>query len=171
MVFKFLGEVFDRCFQRVERVFAEVAERRDRDHLAKVLQEGEVLAVDAVVLQPPQQLVHAFRSLTAGNALAAELRLCVFHKARGHVHHAAVLVEHRDNAVATAHAVGLELGELQRQIQMLLGQKTAARSADLHSLELLPARDAAADVVDDLTNGGRVLGDIHIAGICNIAFE
>ena len=131
----------------------------------------KVRLAEAVVPHGPEQLVHALCALAAGNALAAELCLRVLHKATRDIDHAAVLVEHRDDAVAAAHAVGLELGELQRQIQMLLGQKTAARSADLHSLELLPAWDAAADVVDDLTNGGRVLWDIHIAGICNITFE
>ncbi len=67
----------------------------------------------------PQQLIHALGALAAGNALAAELCLRILHEAAGDVHHAAVLVEDGDDAVAAADAVGLELLKMQRQVKLL----------------------------------------------------
>lgn len=80
-------------------------------------------------------------------------------------------VEHRDDAVAAAHAVGLELLKVQGQIEMLLDEKAAARAADLHRLKLFPIRNAAADPVDRLSDGGRLLGNVYIAGVGDVTLE
>jgi len=54
---------------------------------------------------------------------------------------------------------------------MLLDEKAAARAANLHRLKLFPIRNAAADPVDRLSDGGSLLGNIHIAGIGDVTLE
>jgi len=171
VILEFLGKVFDGRLQRVVGIAAQIAERRDRDHLAKVGEHMKVRLAEAVVPHGPEQLVHALCALATGNALAAELCLRVLHKATRDIDHAAVLVEHRDDAVAAAHAVGLELLKVQGQIEMLLDEKAAARAANLHRLKLFPIRNAAADPVDRLSDGGRLLGNVYIAGVGDVTLE
>lgn len=119
-------------------------------------------SLSPVIAQRPQKLVHALGALAAGNALAAELRLRILHEAAGDVHHAAVLVEDSDDAVAAADAVGLELLKMQRQVKLLGGQKSAAGAADLHGLAPFSVHHAAAELLHDLTQRGRFLGDVHM---------
>ena len=171
MAAKLLGEVFHGALQRRERAAPEVAEGGDGDHLAEVHEQGEVLLAQPVIAQRPQKLVHALGALAAGNALAAELRLRILHEAAGDVHHAAVLVEDSDDAVAAADAVGLELLKMQRQVKLLGGQKSAAGAADLHGLAPFSVHHAAAELLHDLAQRGRFLGYVHMTGAVDVALE
>ena len=181
MAAELLGEVFHGALQRRERAAPEVAEGGDGDHLAEVHEQREILLAQTVIAQRPQKLVHALGALTAGNAFAAELRLRILHEAAGDVHHAAVLVEDSDDAVAAADAVGLELLKMQRQVKLLGGKKSAAGAADLHGLAPFSVRHAAekraahrhaaAELLHDLAQRGRFLGDVHMTGAVDVALE
>ena len=51
---------------------------------------------------------------------------------------------------------------------MLLGETAAGGAADLHRLELLAVLDAAADLEDDLAQGGAH-GDLDQTGVAHVA--
>lgn len=53
---------------------------------------------------------------------------------------------------------------MQRQVKLLGGQKSAAGAADLHGLAPFSVHHAAAELLHDLTQRGRFLGDVHMTG-------
>ena len=55
VILEFLGKVFDGRLQRVVGIAAQIAERRDRDHLAKVGEHMKVRLAEAVVPHGPEE--------------------------------------------------------------------------------------------------------------------
>ena len=164
-------EVFERAQNRVRSGFAETAQRAGLDDSGKLLKHINVLKRAAAVGYALEYRLNLGDTFAAGGALSAGLLLGEVHEEARYFDHAGI-VAHDDKTARADYCADLLGGfKVERQIEMLLSETAAGGAADLHGLELLSARDAAADVVDDLTDGRRILGDIHIAGICNIAFE
>ena len=145
-----VAEVADVGQHRVGRRLAEAAERRLLDRLAEVDEALDVALLALAVADARDDLEHALGADAAGRALAAALLLDEVEEEARHVDHAGVLVH--DDEAAGAHD-GAELGqrlEVDRRVEVLLGDAAARRAAELRGLELLAVGDAAADVVDDV---------------------
>ena len=59
---------------------------------------------------------------------------------------------------------------LNRNIQLRSGDAAAGGAAGLHGLELLAVGDAAADIVNDVAEGGAH-GDFHQTGVVDLAAQ
>ena len=94
---------------------------------------------------------HTFRADTAGRTLSAGLLHRKFQEEFGDVYHTVVFIE--DNQAAGAHhrADGDQVVIVDGDIKMLCRDTAAGRPAGLCRLELLAARDPAADLLHDFT--------------------
>ena len=149
-----LPEVPQGGHHRLAGRLPQAAQGRVRDGIAKRLQQIQIGQTPLVIDDALQRLQHTLCALPAGGALAAALVLGKVHKEPCHLHHAGVLVHDHQAAGADNGPQLLQRVEVHRVVQMLLGQTSAGRPADLHGLELLSVRYAAADVEDDLPQGG-----------------
>ena len=97
-----------------------------------------------------ESLQRSPQPFAAGRAFAARFLCQEGDEVPGDVHHAGLIV-HDDHAARTHH--GSRFGqavEIDRHVEVRFGQTAAGGAARLHGLEFAAARNAAADVEDDL---------------------
>ena len=161
-------EVLERALDRLAGALAQAAQGRMGDGVRQLLQKVQVLQRALVGDDPVQDLQHPLGALPAGNALAAAFVLGEVHEEPGHFHHTGLVVHDHKTAGANHGSHLLEGIEVQGQIQMLLGQAAAGGAADLHRFELGAIPHTAADVEDDLPQGGTH-GHFDQAGVLDVA--
>ena len=107
---------------------------------------------------------------TARCALTAGFVHGEFEEELGKVHHTGVFV-HDDQTAGAHHGACLdEVVVVDRGIDEGSRETSAGRTAGLGSLELLAVRNAAADLLYDLTQGGAHR-DFHKTGVLDLAAE
>ena len=109
-------------------------------------------------------------SLPARRALAAGLVLHEVHEKPGHVDHAGVFVHH-DGAAGSHNGTDFHDGlEIDGRVEILLRYTAARRTAQLYRLEFFLFGYAAADIVDNLSQG-RSHGHFNQSDVVHVARE
>ena len=163
-------EVTDRREHGVGGRLAEAAERGLADRLAEGHEALDVALLALTVADALHDLEHPLGADAARRALAAALFLRELEEEAGDVDHAGVLVHDDDAAGAHDGAELLQGGVVDGHVEVLLGDAAAGRTAELRGLVRLAARDAAADLVDELAelHADR---DLDEAGVLHVAAE
>ena len=160
-------EVVEGGEDRVGRGLAEAAEGAVLDDGGQVAQGVEVVHGAGAVGDLLKQLAEALVADTAGGALAAALFAGELEVELGDGGHAAGLV-HDDHTAGTHHRAGShEALVIDGGVEVLGSEAAAGGAAGLHSLELAAVLDAAADFVDNLTQGDahRDLNQTHVVDL------
>ena len=165
MCFIFVAEVAQRRENRIGSRLAESAERTHLDRFRRFFEESKRILVRVALRDIVEERKHLLGSFTAGNAFSAGFVLRETHEELRHSRHTGLLVHH-DQAAGTDHrADTLQRVKIKRQVNHLLCEASAGRTADLDGLEVVRrdfaviVRDAAADLVDDFAERGfRVHG-------------
>ena len=139
---------------RQRRGLAQTAKSHGLDHLCQFFQGIQVFQLTLTVYDPLQNLQHPLGTLPAGSALAAGFPLGEAHEEPGHFHYTGILA-HDHHAAGTHNGIELLHGvEVQRLVQVLFRQAAAGGAANLNCLEFRTVLQAAADIEDDLPQGG-----------------
>ena len=163
-------EVLERRAHGVGGGLAEAAERRLVHRVADLPHVGDVLlraVAGADLLQVVEELAPAD---AARRALAAALVHREVEVELRDVHHAVRLVHDDEAARAHDRADLRERLVVDRRVEELRRDDAAGGPAGLRRLELVAAADAAADVEDDLAQGGAHR-DLDEAGVVHLARE
>ena len=97
-----------------------------------------------------QDLQQRIAAVAARAALPAGLVIGELNEELGDIDHAGVFIHHNHSAGTHHGAHFLQALVVNREIDVAIRDAAPRRTARLHRLELFAARDAAADVVDDL---------------------
>ena len=163
-------EEFESRKNGVGSSLAEAAERILLDVVSQLLKSVDILEGTLAVGDLLKQLHHALGADTAGGALTAGFVDGEVQEELRDIDHAVVLV-HDDEAARTHHAAdGGEVIVIYLSVYKACGDTAAGGSAGLSSLELLAVRHAAADILDDLSEGGAHR-DLNKAGVDYLAAE
>ena len=166
----FVAEISERGENGIRSRLTESAERAVL-YLSAQLFEQLDISVSAIALAYPlKSFSQAHSTDAAWYALPARLVCCEIEKEFCHAHHAGVLV-HNDHTARTHHAAdGGEVVVVYLGVHEARGDASAGRSAGLSRLELLAGRDAAADDLDDLSEGGAHR-DLDETGVGDLSAE
>ncbi|VTR63828.1 hypothetical protein DESC_100024 [Desulfosarcina cetonica] len=136
--------------------------------LAQILEQFDIPGPALVLAQPVHDFEHLPHAFPAGHAFAAGFLAQKVQEGAGHLHHAGVFVQ---NQHAAGPHGGAETGEgvkIQGRVQEVLGNAAAHGTAEVHRLELLVSRNAAADIEDDLPQRGSH-GHFHHGRVLDMA--
>src|SRR3989440_1838455 len=139
-------EVLDRGGDRADRAVAERAERPAEDVVADVQQLLQVLLAALAVLQPVEHADHPERPLPAGRALAARLVLVELGPPQHGTDHARGLVEDLQCPRAEQRPGRRHLLEVERHVEVLVGEDWGRRPARRPELEPVPGPDPAREI-------------------------
>ncbi|OPZ46054.1 MAG: hypothetical protein BWY94_00921 [Actinobacteria bacterium ADurb.BinA094] len=159
-----VAEVLDR---REHRIGGGAAQRAERalDHVTpQLLEQLDVSLAPLALDDTVERLEHAFGAEAAGDALAAALVLGELEEETRQVDHAGLVVDHDHAAGADDGAGRGQRLVVDRRVEQAGRHAAAGGAAELDGLELAAVLDAAADVEDDLAQGGahRHLGEAAV---------
>ena len=138
---------------RVRGGLAQTTQSRVFDHAAEVFQRLQVFHRPFTLRDLVQDFVQAFVTDTARCTFTAGFFHREFEIEFSHGYHTIILVHH-DHTPGTHHGTGCQqVVEIDRYIQMLLGQTTAGRSSGLYRFKFLTVFDTAANLVNHFTKG------------------
>ena len=151
MCFVFVAEEMQGGEHRIRSCLSQAAERVGLNVIAQLFQLIDILHCGLSLSNLCEDFQHTFRADTAGRTLSAGLLHRKFQEEFGDVYHTVVFIE--DNQAAGAHhrADGDQVVIVDGDIKMLCRDTAAGRPAGLCRLELLAARDPAADLLHDFT--------------------
>src|SRR5580704_15242329 len=139
-------EVLDARYDRADRAVAQGAERPAEDVVADVEELFQVFLGAVAVFQPFQHLDHPERALPARRALAARLVLVELGPAQYRADHAGGLVEDLQRPGAEHGPGGGDRDEVERHVEVLVGQQRGGGAARSPELQPVPGADAAGQV-------------------------
>ena len=115
-----------------------------------------------------RNLQHPLRSFAARHAFSAGFILREIHEEPGNLNHTGLVIHDNQSAGSDHGSDLLQRIEIKRDIQLLLCQTSAGRTADLYSLEFGPASHTSADIKDNLAKGCSH-GNFDQTGILDLA--
>src|SRR3954467_14060537 len=154
MCFKFVAPLVHNRHSRDGGGIAERAEGATKHVLRQVLDVINVLFHTRAIVEAGKGFLEPVCTLAAGNAPSAALVLVKLHDAEREFDHACSLIEDDHAAGAEELAALGEAVEIHVDGFSFFGSKNkGGGAAGDHGLELLAARDAAADLVNHLLQG------------------
>ena len=156
-----------------DRVHGEVAERAQRlpEHaVADLIQEIEVRALAAALLELRQDLHQPAGADAARRALAARLVHVELLRSERELHHAAAVVDDDDRRRAEERARRLDRVVVHRRVDLGGRQHRNRRASGDDRLQLAAPGDAAGDVVDQLAQR-RSQRALVVPGLRDVARE
>ncbi len=166
----FVLEVAERAEHRVGRCLPKAAQAGLLDCAAEIHKQVQIVHGSGSIADARKQREHLRRSRAAGNALAAGLGHAELDEETRDVDHARRVV-HDDHSARSHHRSHLDQRFVtDLQVEMLLGNAAAGRSAGLHCLESVTVRNATADAFDDLAQRNSH-GHFNQAGVRDLAGE
>ena len=155
---------------RVSCGLTESAERTCFDCVGDLFELSEIVHSSLALSNLGEVFKESLCTDTAGRTLTAGFIADEFHIELGNVNHAVVFV-HNDCAAGAHHgALSNESIKIDGGVEVFCCETAAGRTACLDSLELLTAWDAAADVINELSEGGTH-GDFNKTYVVYLAAE
>ncbi len=170
MILVFMAKVFQCREHRVGGGSTQSAERGISCRLGELHEKPDVALPSLSFADPGQNLEHLPDALAAWGAFAARFGGKEIEKILRDIDHAGVFIHHDHAARAHDGADFGQLVEVDFRIQILRGNAASRRTARLDRLELLAIGNAAAQLVDDVSQGDAH-GDFHEAGMIHLADE
>ena len=137
------------------------------DGLCYFLEPVEILELTLTLGYSLKYAQHLGYALAAGGAFPAGFLLCEVHKEAGYLHHTGVVTHDDKSAGAYYCADLLERVEIERKVEMLLGEAAARGTAYLNGLELSGLGTAA--YIEDYLAKRRTERHLDKAGVFYIA--
>ena len=166
----FIPEVPEGGEDGIGSGLAQAAEGVGLDVVAKLLHLVQIFQRRLAPGDLVEHLVKTLGAHPAGGTFAAGLVHGEFEEEFGNVHHTGVLVHDDQSAGAHHGADGDQVVVVDGHVHMLSGNAAAGGTAGLSRFEFLAVGDAAADLFDDLPEGGAH-GDFHQAGVLDLAAQ
>src|ERR1700722_2656525 len=165
-----VAEVLDGRADRHRGGGAESAERAADDVVADVEDGIQVLVVTIALLKPLDRAHQPVGALAAGRALAARLVLVELGPAERRPQHAGGGVEKLQRPGAEHRPGGAHALEVERYVQVLMGEQRGGRAAWRPELELVTGPEHAAREVDQLAQRDAQRR-LVLAGVLDVAGE
>ena len=157
MLEELVAEELDHAARKPGRGVAERTEGAPIDAVPDVEKQVDVGGLGLAGFEAVEEVRHPEGTFAAGRALAAAFVLEELHVAPGGVHHAGGVVHHDHRAGARQRAGLLDRIEVQADVEMLGSQHHHRGAPGLKRLELAVLPDAAAVLLDQLTDRRTVL--------------
>src|SRR3954447_2196324 len=143
------------------------------DAVADVEQNLEILIRRGAFLDGAKDLHEPARADAARRALAARLVHVELRDAERKLDDAGAIVERGDHSGADEEALLAERVRIELRVELARDHHRERRASDHHCLQLAAVRDAAADVVDQMTHGDAVrrLVDARLRDVAGKAEE
>ena len=149
----FVIEVIYGRQYRIRGSLSQTAQGRVFDHAAEVFQCLKIFHGSLTLRDFIQGFVQAFVADTTRCTFTAGFFHCEFKIEFGNRYHTVVFVHH-DHTTGTHHGTGCQkVIEINRYIQVFLGQATAGRTSGLYRFKFFTVFDTATNLVNHFTKG------------------
>ena len=154
MLLIFTAEAFQGTDNRKRRALSKTAQSHTLYHGRQFLKLIQIRHLTFSVYNPLQDFQHTFCSLTAGHTFSAAFSLGEAHEKSCHFYHTGILI-HNHKAAGSHDCVKLfHRVKVKGNIQLILHQTAAGRSADLYALKSGSALQSAADIINNMAETG-----------------
>ena len=147
-------EISHRRHNRIGRGLAETTQGAVLDRIGNFCHKVEILFLALTLGDTFEDFLNLRHTFTACGTFTAGLFTAEVHEETSNLYHAGILTHNNKSAGTDDGSNFLDGIEVKRKIQMIFRQTAAGRTADLDGFEFSAILQAAADIINDLSQRG-----------------